>query len=152
MKDKIIYFGRYEGWLRWLCRGVKDGDCECIKKAAELFKLMLPDECIVVPMPAHSGRSVQMKEVAYHLIEKSERLCIDALYCEPHMSHYDMKKSGIHPELVHMYAYHEGIKAIKEFRLPVFIIDNVIGSGATAASALNALPDATVVTLAKGRW
>lgn len=153
MNDRIIYFGRYEGWLRWLCRGVRDGDYECIKKAAELFKLMLPDECIVVPMPSHTGRPVQMLEVACNLVGESERIsCVDALYSEPHMSHYDMKKNGIHPGLVSMHAYHEGLKTINESRLPVFIIDNVIGSGATAASALNVLPNATVVTLAKGRW
>lgn len=148
MNDRIIYFGRYEGWLRWLCRGVRDGDYECIKKAAELFKLMLPDECIIVPMPAHSGRSVQMLEVSL-LIQSTDNkmLCMDVLKCEPHESHYEVKKAGGIPPFIDMRC-----EVFQTYGLPVFIIDNVIGSGATAASALNALPNATVVTLAKGRW
>lgn len=148
MNDRIIYFGRYEGWLRWLCRGVRDGDYECIKKAAELFKLMLPDECIVVPMPAHTGEPVQMLEVASLIQATAFSVeCKNVLRCDPHESHYDIKKSGGIPSIVNMRC-----EIFETNGFPVFIIDNVIGSGATAASALNALPNATVVTLAKGRW
>lgn len=148
MDNRIIYFGRYEGWLRWLCRGVRDSDAECLKKAAELFKLMLPDECIVVPMPAHSGRPVQMREVALLIQSMASKVrCKNVLKCEPHESHYEVKKAGGIPSFIDMCC-----EIFQTDGLPVFIIDNVIGSGATAASALNALPNATVVTLAKGRW
>ena len=61
--QNMIWFGRYEGWLRMLAHGVKDYDDNCIGKAAKLFDLMLPDGCVVVPMPSHDGMPRQMVRV-----------------------------------------------------------------------------------------
>lgn len=93
MKDRTIWFGRYEGWLRWLCKGVQVGDTECIKKSARLFDLMLPDECIVIPMPGHEGFATRMADVCHELQKLNhDRWWYDCLYSNPHEPNYLQKK------------------------------------------------------------
>lgn len=149
MNDRIIYFGRYEGWLRWLCRGVRDEDGECMLKAARFFDAMLPSDCIVVPMPSHEGLPKQMAVIAHYCTRSGTgREYWGALRCTPHSPNYIQKKSGVTPEPVEMWLSLSQCPSGK----PVYIIDTVISSGVTAASALKVLQNATVVTLAKGRW
>lgn len=132
-KQNMIWFGRYEGWLRMLAHGVKDYDEECIRKAAKLFDLMLPDHCTVVPMPSHTGEALQMLAVANFM--SGNRRVVDMLTCDPHESCYVQKKDGFTPAPFKM--------VCKPWKLPtdggdVYIIDNVICTGTTAGAALRA--------------
>lgn len=132
-KSNMIWFGRYEGWLRLLARGVKDYDEECIRKAAKLFDLMLPDGCVVVPMPSHEGVPMQMLEVANRM--PGNRIAVDTLRCSPHESCYTQKKDGFTPAPFEMWR--------KAWMLPkcdgeVYVIDNVICTGTTAGAAIRA--------------
>lgn len=152
MNDRVIWFGRHEGWLRWLAHGVKDGDEECVRKAAGLFDLMLPDECVVVPMPSHEGRASVMWDVAEAIRQKAEtRKCrwfVDCLRCDPHTSCYDQKMLGLVPAPFRMWLECEVATSS-----PVFIIDNVVGSGVTAQCALAAFDqkyDVNVCALTRG--
>lgn len=150
MNSHIMWFGRYEGWLRWLCHGVKNYDTECIVKAVKLFDLMLPDACRVVPMPPHTGGSGVMHQVCIGLtIKRSRNKLTNTIYspvleCEPHESNYIQKKEGRTPQSFKMECVN-----YKDDGLPVFILDNVISSGVTAAAALAAMPNAMIITLAK---
>ena len=45
--NRITWFGRYEGYLRMIARGVRDNNPSCIECAAKLFDLMLPDATVV---------------------------------------------------------------------------------------------------------
>lgn len=149
MKDKMIWFGRYEGWLRWLCKGVQAGDSECINKAAKLFDLMLPDECVVIPMPSHSGYATRMFDVCHEMWRLKSlkyRLVVDCLYSNPHEPNYLQKKNGT-PDLISMgvRASYDDIEGDRQ----KFIIDNVIASGVTASAALEAIPEAMVCAIAK---
>jgi len=136
--DKIIWFGRYEGWLRLLARGVRDRDVECIKKAAHLFDVMLPDNAVVVPMPAHTGRADAMLVVA----KMTGRKVADCLRCAPHESNYSQKRDGFTPTWIPMFADGETPEG------DLWIIDNVIASGVTANAAMCALPGARLCALA----
>ena len=147
--DRIIWFGRYEGWLRWLCHGVKDKDAECLRKAALLFDMMLPDteETVVVPMPAHTGKADAMLMVMFMMRAWSpRRWYAPIIECDPHEPCYEQKKQGHSPSAFKM-------RLVGGARVPegkrIFVIDNVVASGATAAAALAALPGARVCTLAK---
>jgi hypothetical protein len=152
MKDRTIWFGRYEGWLRWLCRGVRDGDGECIKKAAKLFDLMLPHNCLVIPMPGHNGYADQMKKVCIEMgriwsLQNPEgyaQAWMDALICNPHQPNYLQKKGGGAPAPIEMSMTGEIIGFES-----VYIIDNVIASGVTASAALESIPEAMVCAIAK---
>lgn len=148
-KQNMIWFGRYEGWLKWLARGVRDGDRECIIKAGRLFDMMLPDRCIVVPMPSHTGEARQMLSVANLL--PGSRTVADVLRCSPHESSYAQKKDGFTPSDIDMWC-----GSFPKLGRPVYIIDNVICTGVTAGAALravkNAGADAMVVALASSPW
>lgn len=152
MKDRMMWFGRYEGWLRWLCKGIQAGDRDCIKKAAMLFDLMLPDECLVIPMPGHNGYADQMMKVCIEMGRTwasiyprkcSKKWWSDVLICNPHQPNYLQKKNGV-PAPIEMSL--SGELCIDK---PVFIIDNVIASGVTASAALEAIPNAMVCAIAK---
>lgn len=150
MKNKLWWFGRYEGWLRWLCKGVQKGDSECIKKSAKLFDIMLPDECVVILMPGHLGYATRMNDVCHEMYKADllkSRLWIDCLYSDAHESNYLQKKNGCTPQPISMVmrTYYNDIGG----GWHKFIIDNVIGSGVTASAALEAIPEAIVCAIAK---
>ena len=159
--SRMIWFGRYEGWLRMVARGVRDGDRECMRKAAQLFDVMLPDKCIVIPMPSHTGKADRMYDVMIEFVVSGKgRIGLDVLRCNPHESNYSQKKDGIIPVPVVMWAHESGDDVLGFIRrrhdIPVFAIDNVICSGVTASAALHALkdvaPNAIVCTLAYSTW
>lgn len=147
MKDRMIWFGRYEGWLRWLCKGIQAGDTECIKKSAKLFDTILPNECVVIPMPGHAGFAVQMADVCGELYKLNKhRSWCDCLYCNPHIPNYVQKKDGApDPIVMGVRACYEDIEGDEQ----KFILDNVIASGVTASAALKAIPEAMVCAIAK---
>ena len=158
----MIWFGRYEGWLRMVARGVRDGDRECIRKAAQLFDVMLPDKCIVIPIPSHTGRADRMLDVASVLSTMSaNRKVFDALRCLRHESNYSQKKYGALPSVIQMWVDLRYLKVADSFKaltsdIPIYILDNVICSGVTASAALHAFkdiaPNAMVCTLAYSTW
>ena len=149
--QNMIWFGRYEGWLRMLAKGIKGYDDDCIGKAAKLFDLMLPDGCVVVPMPSHEGMPTQMLAVAIRMPGK--RRVVDMLRCNPHESCCTQKKDGFTPAPFEMWC--------KPCMLPegcseVCVIDNVICTGVTAGAAIRALNargiNAKVCALAYSPW
>ena len=147
MKNKMWWFGRYEGWLRWLCKGIQKGDSECIKKSAKLFDLMLPDGCVIIPMPGHRGYATRMSDVCYELHKLNKnRSWIDCLYSNAHEPNYLQKKNGTpQPISIGVRITYEDIEG-DGYK---FILDNVIASGVTASAALEAMPEAIVCAIAK---
>ena len=146
--NHITWFGRYEGYLRTIARGVRDNNPKCIECAAKLFDLMLPEGARVIPMPGHHGRACQMLSVVRSLVERrSDIAAYDILKCDPHTANYIQKKYTT-PEPIKMRLSTE----INFNGVGVFILDNVVCTGVTASAALKVLPDATVVALAMSSW
>ena len=146
--NHITWFGRYEGYLRTIARGVRDNNPMCIECAAKLFDLMLPEGAIVVPMPSHYGTAIQMMSVARQLKKRRKDIRVwDCLECDPHEANYSQKKYTT-PKPIKMRLS----TAINFDGVGVFVLDNVICTGVTASAALEVLPDATVVALAMSSW
>lgn len=146
--NHITWFGRYEGYLRMIARGVRDNTPWCIESAAKLFDLMLPEGARVVPMPGHHGSACQMLSVVRKLVKRrGDITAYDILKCDPHEANYIQKKY-ITPAPIKMRLS----TSINFNGLGVFILDNVVCSGVTASAALEVLPDATVVALAAASW
>ena len=146
--NHITWFGRYEGYLRMIARGVRDNNPRCIECAAKLFDLMLPGNAVVAPMPSHLGCAVQMLSVANELYRRRPDIVVcDLLRCDPHEANYSQKKYTT-PEPIKMHLS----TAINFDGVGVFVLDNVICTGVTASAALEVLPDATVVALAMSSW
>ena len=158
MNQTMIWFGRYEGWLRYLAKGVRAGDKDCIVRAAKLFDLMLPDHCVVVPMPGHTGLATRMLDVA-HALPDGKRFLMDALTSEPHESSFSQKKAGFTLDQISMKFHHAALERCPQadFKGGIFVIDNVVCTGTTATAAVKAIQDcsgldAKVVTLAYATW
>lgn len=144
----ITWFGRYEGYLRMIARGVRDNNPRCIECAAKLFDLMLPEGARVIPMPGHHGSARQMLSVVRKLVERrGDITAYDILKCAPHEANYSQKEYTT-PNPIKM---HLSIP-INFDGVGVFVLDNVICTGVTASAALEVLPDATVVALAMSSW
>ena len=146
--NHITWFGRYEGYLRTIARGVRDDNPKCIECAAKLFDLMLPEGAKVIPMPGHHGSACQMLSVVRKLVERRNDItAYDILKCDPHESNYSQKEYAT-PKPIKMH-----LSTAINFNCDgVFILDNVICTGVTASAALEVLPDATVVALAMSSW
>lgn len=160
MNSRFMWFGRHEGWLRHLAHGVKSGDEECLRKAAGLFDLMLPDRCVVVPMPSHNGMAEDMLKVIDHM-PCGKRYVMNALTCVPHESSRAQKLAGFAPSPIAMSVDSAMVQRMlaetsDEFYGGVYVIDNVICSGTTASAAIRALNDigldAKVVSLTYATW
>ena len=67
MNDKIIWLARYEGFFRYICRGIRNDDESCMKQSAQFYAAMIPRNAIVVPMPGHEGMAKQMLFIAYEI-------------------------------------------------------------------------------------
>ena len=146
--NHITWFGRYEGYLRTIARGVRDNNPKCIECAAKLFDLMLPEGARVIPMPCHHGSACQMLSVVRKLVERrGDITAYDILKCEPHEANYSQKKYTT-PAPINMYLSTE----INFNGTGVFVLDNVVCTGVTASAALKVLPNATVVALAMSSW
>lgn len=146
--NHITWFGRYEGYLRTIARGVRDNNPRCIECAAKLFDLMLPEGATVIPMPGHHGSAYQMLSVVRKLVERRNDItAYDILKCDPHEANYRQKKYTT-PRPIRMHLS----TAINFDGVGVFVIDNVICTGVTASAALEVLPNATVVALAMSSW
>ena len=146
--NHVTWFGRYEGFIRTIARGVRDNKPKCIECAAKLFDLMLPEGARVIPMPGHHGSARQMLSVVRKLVERrGDITAYDILKCEPHEANYSQKEYTT-PKPIKMHLS----TAINFDGVGVFVLDNVICTGVTASAALEVLPDATVVALAMSSW
>lgn len=148
MNSMIIWLARYEGYFAHICRGLRNKDKQCIKQAARLFDVMLPEGAAVIPMPSHRGNS----DVMFFVAEEIKKLrpdinVYDILHSDFHESSYDQKKCGNVPKPFKM--------RLDLTRKPIegkpFVIDSVVVSGVTASAAIDAT-DFPVLCLCRDMW
>lgn len=142
---RIIWIGRHEGMLRNISRGVAYGDKQAIRVAAYVMRGWIADGSVLVPMPSHIGYATTSLMLCRELkrLNRSYRV-IDALGCEPHPSAHAEKLEGRFPVKFSTF-----IKNGMGIPSGAYIIDNCIGTGTTALSALAAMPDAIVFAITK---
>ena len=143
--EKIVTYGRYAGSLRHLALRMKDGRESALRRAAEIFAGIIPQDAVVVPMPSRTGRATAMLRVAEYVATiRPDVLPLDALESDAHESMYLVKKRGDEPRPF-------AVRLVG--RIPtgreIVIIDNVTSSGTTARCALSAIPSASVMAIAK---
>ena len=143
---RIIWIGRHEGLLRDISRGVAYCDKQAIRIAACVMRGWIADRSVLVPMPSHIGYATTSLMLCRELkrINHSYRV-MDILRCEPHPSNHEEKMDGRFPSAFTTYIKGETIPPQN-----AYIIDNCVGTGTTALSALAAMPDAIVFAITKG--
>ena len=152
--DRIIWLARYEGYFRMLCKGIGNGDEQCIKQSAKFFDAMLPQDSVIVPMPGHKGKATTMLQVAEEIVKlRPDIEILDVLRCVPHESNYAQKKDyGFIPKPITMVCNDFVLRAASDGKpKSKFIIDNVVVTGVTAQAAMNALRW-PVLCLCKDMW
>lgn len=143
---RMMWIGRHEGMLRDISRGVAYGDHRSINIAAYTMRGWLADGSVLVPMPSHIGYATTSLMLCRELkrLNRSYRV-LDALRCDPHPSSHGEKLEGRFPA-----NFATRIKDGAEVPEGAYIIDNCIGTGTTALSALAAIPSAIVFAITKG--
>lgn len=153
MNRQMIWLGRHEGLLRDCARGVGYGDPIYTTIAANMMVGWIKTGAILVPMPSHIGYATTTLELCKNIKRLSHntlKVC-DCLRCTPHPSCHLQKAEGKYPDTIFMYKNGSACK-VSDGSRPVYIIDNVIGTGTTARAALDAIQydEATVFAITKG--
>lgn len=153
---RIIGARNYEE-VRADCHAVKTaapGD-EVFKRCARRIAESIGTNCILVPIPSHTGRAKDTltlaKAIRDALAEKGLRApVIDGLECDPHESLCELKHTeGVDTDKVEiLMRVTESI--LYEYLVnntPVYLVDNVVDTGKTARAALKALPANGVIAI-----
>ena len=141
----IATLGKYRtDDLRSLAHRVKDGDAEAIAEAGKRLAVIMPPDAVLVPMPSHTGEPTTMRLLADAIAANANGAkVVDALRSNAHESNYAQKKRGEEPAEIEM----RKVADIPE-NAEVYIVDNVIDTGATYSAAMKAIPNAHILALA----
>ena len=141
----ITTLGKYNtDDLRDLAHRVKDGDSAAIADAGRRLAKILPKNAVLVPMPSRTGEPTTMRVLADAIAANADgATVVDALRSNPHESSYERKKRGDEPEEVDMRRVAEIPKGRE-----VYVVDNVIDTGATYHAAMRTIHDAHLLALA----
>jgi len=137
----LVAARRYdEPGVRALHHALKAGSQHAVLTMAIDMQPFVAKDAVLVPMPSSAGRGGAGLWLATALHQLTGRPVVEALRGRPRMSVYAAKKQGISP------TFDLGFK--QQGRLPagrITIIDNVVGTGHTARSALRAFPSGATV-------
>ncbi|MBR3822020.1 MAG: hypothetical protein IKJ37_10415 [Kiritimatiellae bacterium] len=141
----IATLGKYRtDDLRSLAHRVKDGDAEAIAEAGRRLAVIMPPDAVLVPMPSHTGEPTTMRLLADAIAANANGAkVVDALRSNAHESNYAQKKRGEEPAEIEM----RKVADIPQ-NAEVYIVDNVIDTGATYSAAMKAIPNAHILALA----
>lgn len=145
------YYG--EDGMQRLAHGIKNNDAVAIKEAARRMSKLIPSHSYIIPMPSRTGKpSDGVMSLCEEICKIKPTLSIkNILRGKERDSVYEAKKNGqkVDLESLKMTETSSG-SIIREVQGKVYIIDNVIASGSTAAAAINAIGGGkpVVVTLA----
>lgn len=131
--------------LRELAKAVKQGDGEAMHKAAQMMAPMVKPDDILVPIPGHTGKAVQMLSLSKELALLTGAKIADVIEGHKRESSYNLKLKGVVQRASEM-----GFRLTQPIPQGrrVWLVDNVVASGNTALAALTLIPQAQVLALA----
>jgi len=142
----VVTVGDYSGDLRELAHLVKAGDPEGIYLAGELMSEIVSDGSILVPVPSREGYATTTLNLCESIVKHNPSCQVyDVLKGASRESLYELKKQG---------------KTLTEDELgltlygdlpegsPVYLVDNVVATGATGLAAHKVIPNSILVAIA----
>jgi len=137
METRYFATGNYRADHRnETAHAMKNGERWAIAKAAEEMAAFIPTNCVLIPMPSHTGAATYTLELARMLSRTTSAQVLDILKGSKRETLYTLKKQGRHilPKKLGFYVT-EPAPTDKR----VIILDNVVATGTTAAAAVQAV-------------
>lgn len=122
--------------IRWTAHGLKVGNPDAIAVAAIAMARWLPRGAVLVPMPSRTGSPGSTRRLAERIAEIAGATVVDALIGRRRESNYERKRAGKEP----LRGAALGMRQAKPLPDgPMWIVDNVMDTGATMTAAKAAL-------------
>jgi len=138
-KLNVYSFADYNS-VRFLAHKVKDGNDGSISRAASymahLVSCIADNRCVIVPMPGRTGTALYTRVLADRISELTGLRVCDCLRCKPHMTQY-LRKIRYGLKSMHPLDF-SLTESIPSDVIPI-LIDNVLDTGTTAFSAMQAI-------------
>lgn len=141
----LDYYGT--SGVRELHHALKAGDEAAAYRMAVDMAPHVPADAVLIPMPSRTGSGGAGPLLTRYLSELTGRPVADVLRGTSRRSLYDAKRDGVDPRDIDLGLYLTGPVPAGT---PV-VVDNVVGSGHSARSAIGVLPDAKVLVHAVDR-
>lgn len=136
---------RYDDRSRILAHLLKAANPDALRYAAIRIAAMLPNDCVLVPMPGHKGYADDTLLLARDIASIRHTEVYDVLQGISRMPNYTAKRLGLSLEPTDF-----GLRlsaSLPEGKTAV-LIDNVIDTGVTARAAVNAVGSCVVMAYA----
>lgn len=134
-----------DGGTRSIARRLKRQEDAAIQKAASELSKFIPENCVLVPMPSHTGVPVAMKTLCKEIAKRTHSTVIYAIQGAHRETLYAVKKRG-------QTLSEQELAFVQVKPLPlnkdVIVIDNVVDSGRTALAACHAIQNSIVLAYA----
>ena len=141
----LLSYTRYDNRSRVIAHGLKRSLPDAITTAAFQMSPCLPENCVMVPMPSHTGAATYTLQLANLMSEISGAKVLDCLKGTPRLTNYAAKRSGHSLRLTDFGFYLSD--DLPEDKV-VCLIDNCIDRGATAFAAANVIGRCVVLSYA----
>jgi hypothetical protein len=138
---KYDYYGANDA--RALAHRYKENDLFAVRQVATEMVTLIPEKCYLIPVPNKYGHAHQNLSLANFMMMSNPRLKVfDIMKGANRESVYDAKKNG-HPlnETDLDFFLTSPVPTGKR----IFLVDNIIGTGLTAASAMKLIPYADLL-------
>lgn len=146
----VIYRAEYRKVKR-PAKAIKNGSTDYIRFAAKMMQQYVEAEAILIPIPSHTGKATYTKELCEAIQDIKPRWGIEVLDClegNARESFCEAKKAGRTMTEEDFGFRLKPDTTIPEGR-PIYLVDNVVATGTTAAYAVKALAKpVTILTLA----
>ena len=138
-KLNVYSFADYNA-VRSLAHQVKDGNDSSISRAAcymaHLVSCIADERCVIVPVPGRTGVALYTKVLAERISELTGVRVVDCLKCKPHMTQY-LRKLRYGIDSMRTMDFSTTMDVPSDV-IPI-LIDNVLDTGTTIMSAMQAL-------------
>lgn len=136
---------RYDNASRIIAHGLKQNSQHAILTAAQQMAAILPENCVLVPVPSHHGHATYTLQLANCISELCGAAVADVLGGKVRQLTYDVKRQG-----KSLMAFDLGFHleaALPDGKFPI-LIDNVIDTGLNAMAAAGAVGHCAVLSYA----
>lgn len=130
---------------RTIARRLKKQEQAAVQHAAAVLSKYIPENCVLIPMPSHTGYPVAMKALCREIAKITHSSVVYAIQGVSRETMYAVKKRG--GTMSENDLLFKQVKPVPTGK-NIIIVDNVVDSGRTALAACHAMQDGIVLAYA----